>query len=209
MNLFLWLNVALAAFALGVPSAFAGPIPISSTTSGTIDLTSGADYFGWSGSSVSITSTVTSMTPASVTTLSSGSVQDVYNAIVNVTGFQPNEAGTMTVTRGPGGSVSVSVAMTYSKFGLTTTATETLNNINPQNASPAALLNTMLISPSDQLVITSNWGEDATFGLNGNTTSAGVADVEMVPEPATFALVAIGMALSFLIARRRTAPAGV
>jgi hypothetical protein len=170
-----------------------------------LDLTSGTDYFGWSGQTVSITSTVSSLTPTSMTSLANGGVQDVYNAIINITGFQPNQAGTMTLTwyPGAGGSDAVSVAMTYSNFGLTTTVTETLNDVNMPNASPAALLNAVLSSPFDQVTVTSNWGENATFGVNGAMSSSNDGThIAQALEPATLALLAAGLILLAFVARR-------
>jgi hypothetical protein len=207
-----WRKLTLVAFALCAPFAHAGPIPETFTTSGSLDLTSGTDYFGWSGQSISISSSISSMTPTSITNLANGGVQDVYNAIINITGFQANQAGTMTLTwyPGSGGSDAVSVAMTYSNFGLTTTVTETLNNVNMPSASPAALLNAVLSSPFDQVTVTSNWGENATFGVNGAMSSSDNTNVAQAPEPATFALFAVGLSmLAFFALRRRLAPVRV
>lgn len=200
-------KLTLVAFALCASFAHAGPIPVTYTTSGSLDLTSGTDYFGWSGQTVSISSTVSSMTPTSVTNLANGGVQDVYNAIINITGFQANQAGTMTLTYYPsaGGTDSVSVAMTYSNFGLTTTVTETLNNVNMTNSSPTALLNSVLSSPFDQLTVTSNWGENATFGVNGAMSSSDdTSHIAQAPEPSTLVCLCAGFALlAFFTLRRR------
>lgn len=205
MILLNWRRLAIVAFAFCTSFAYAGQIPETFTTSGTLDLTSGTDYFGWSGQTVSITSTVSSLTPTSMTSLANGGVQDVYNAIINITGFQPNQAGTMTLTwyPGAGGSDAVSVAMTYSNFGLTTTVTETLNDVNMPNASPAALLNAVLSSPFDQVTVTSNWGENATFGVNGAMSSSNDGThIAQALEPATLALLAAGLILLAFVARR-------
>jgi hypothetical protein len=146
------------------------------------------------------------MTPTAVTSLANGGVQDVYSAIINITGFQANQAGTMTLTWYPtaAGPDAVSVAMTYSNFGLTTTVTETLNNVSMPTASPANLLNVVLTSPFDQVTVTSNWGENATFGVNGAMSSSDSTHIAQAAEPATFGFLCGGLMLlaSFLLLRR-------
>ena len=207
LNLFRSRNLTVLGFALFASVALAGNTPITYTSSGALDLSSGTDYFGWSGQTISISSSVSNMTPTSVTSIANGGTQDVYNAIINITGFQQNLAGNMTLTwyPGAGSSDSVSVAMTYSNFGLTTTLTETLNNVNMPGASPATLLNTVLLSPYDKVTVTSNWGENATFGVNGDLSSQNDAShVAGAPEPASFALLALGLAfIALFIFRRR------
>jgi len=209
LNFLNWRSPVVLAFAFCASFAHAGSIPDTYTSSGTLELMSGTDYFGWSGQSISISSTVSNMTPTSAVSLANGGVQDVYNAIINITGFQANQAGTMTLTwyPGAGGSDSVSVAMTYSNFGLTTTVTETMNNVNMPNASPAALLNTVLSSPFDQVTVTSNWGENVTFGVEGSMAATGeVNHIAQAPEPATWALMVFGIGfLGFFTLRRRCA----
>jgi hypothetical protein len=207
-----WRKLAVVGFALCASFARAGSIPDTVTSSGTLNLSSGTDYFGWSGQTVSISSTISSMTPTSVTNLANGGVQDVYNAIINITGFQANQAGTMILTWYPtaSGSDAVSVAMTYSNFGLTTTVTETLNNVNMPSASPADLLNAVLTSPFDEVTVTSNWGENATFGVNGALSSSDATHVAEAAEPATFAFLCGGfILLAFFTLRRRSVPVRV
>jgi hypothetical protein len=206
--------VTLVTFALCVSLAVvksvkAGPIPVTFTSSATLNEMSGTDYFGWSGQTISISSTISNMTPTSVINLGSGGTQEVYNALISITGFQANQAGTMTLTWNPGagGPDSVSLAMTYSNFGLTTTVTETLNNVTLANATPSGLINEVLNSPFDKITVTSNWGENTTFGADGSATSSNaVSQAAEAPEPATLILLSAGLAfIGFVAIRRRTA----
>lgn len=204
-----WRIITFVVFAFFSALAQAGNLPITYSSSDAIHVSSGTDYFGWSGQTISISSTISSMTPMSITNLSNGGVQDVYAAIINVTGFQPNLAGTMTLMwyPGTGGSDSVSIAMTYANFGLTTTVTETLDNLTMPNGSPAALMNAVLVSSFDKVTVTSNWGENATFTASGNLSSANDSThIATAPEPAGFALLGLGLGCIGALTLRRASP---